>query len=272
MHSIYHFFKNINDKRRYLKLAESFKYFPFDASLFSFVNTTAFPNMIIRLNRSNSVFTGGELIELKDSRSYTIPSFDSTIPTGKKKIEKIINSNIKKQAQEKDENIYSLADRNVFYLVRGRKNGNVKTCLIHGSFFETVETDTLVTQSFSEYLNEVDDINISRKLKLCLLELFENTKVRKPNIKNASVKLHFIPEAEVKAEGNILNPKKYPEIKDNTLNFVLPCHNDEEERNNLRKAKIVFGKSGLGQFSIFKIKHHFNGYFFVFQTSLGDNV
>ncbi len=77
---------------------------------------------------------------------------------------------------------------------------------------------------------------------------------------------------EVKAEGNILNSKKYPEIEDNTLNFVLPCHNDEEERNNLRKAEIVFGKSGLKQFSILKIKHHFNGYFHVFQTDLGSRT
>jgi len=266
MYSIYHFFKNISDKKRHLKLAESFKYFPFDTSLFSFVNRTAFPDMIIRLNKDNTIFTGGELIELKDSRSYTIPSFDSTIPTGKKKIEKIINSNSKKQAQEKNENIYSLANRDVFYLIKGRENGNVKTCVVHGSFFETVETNTLVTQSFHEYLNEIDDININRKLKLCLLELFENAKVRKPNINNFSVKLHFIPEAEVKAEGNILNPKKYPEIKDNTLNFVLPCHNENEEREILKKAEIVFGKSGLKQFNIFKIKHHFNGYFFVLQT------
>lgn len=71
---------------------------------------------------------------------------------------------------------------------------------------------------------------------------------------------------EVKAEGNILNSKKYPEIKDNTLNFVLSCHNDEEEKNILRKAEIVFGKSGLKQFKIFKIKHHFNGNFLVLQT------
>ncbi len=170
MFSIYHFFKNISDKKRHLKLTESFKYFPFDTSLFSFVNRTVFPDMIIRLNKDNTVFTGGELIELKDSRSYTILSFNSTIPTGKKKIEKIINSNIKKQIQEKNENIYSLAERDVFYLIRGRKNGNVKTCLVHGSFFETIKVNDLISQSFYEYLNKIDDININRKLKFVLLE------------------------------------------------------------------------------------------------------
>jgi len=43
---------------------------------------------------------------------------------------------------------------------------------------------------------------------------------------------------------------------------------DEEENSNLKKAEIVFGKSGLKQFNIFKIKHYFNGYFLVLQTSL----
>lgn len=268
MYSIYHFFKNIKDERQYLKTTESFKHFPFNISLFSFISRDAFPNMIIRKNKDNTVFTGGELIELKDSRSYTIPPIDSTIPTGKKKIEKIINSNIKKQIQDKGEDINSLAERDVFYLIRGRKNGNVKTCLVHGSFLETVKVNDLIAQSFCEYLNEIDDINMNRKLKLCLLELFKNPKVRKPNINNASVKLRFIPRAEVKAEGNILNLKKYPEIKDNTLNFVLPCHNENEEKEIIKKAESIFSKTELKQFIIFKIKHHFNGYFLVLQTSL----
>jgi len=73
---------------------------------------------------------------------------------------------------------------------------------------------------------------------------------------------------EVKAEGNLLNSKKYPEIKDNTLNFILSCHNEDEEKEGLRKAEIVFGKSGLTRFNIFKIKHHFNGNFLILQTTI----
>jgi len=73
---------------------------------------------------------------------------------------------------------------------------------------------------------------------------------------------------EVKAEGNILNTSNYPGIKDNTLNFVLPCHNDEEDKDNLRKAAMLLGKSGLKKFKVFKIKHHFNDYFLVLQISI----
>src|SRR3990167_6242354 len=85
------------------------------------------------------------------------------------------------------------------------------------------------------------------------------SKVR--NVDKASVKLRF----RIKTEGNILNPKKYPEIKDDTLNFILPCHNENEEKEILNKAKLVFDP---GQFNIFKIKHHFNGFFLVLQTSI----
>lgn len=73
---------------------------------------------------------------------------------------------------------------------------------------------------------------------------------------------------EVKVEGNILNTKKYPEIKDDTLNLVLPCHNETQERDTRKKLEEVFLKKELQDFSIFKIKHHFNGYFLVLQTEL----
>jgi len=68
------------------------------------------------------------------------------------------------------------------------------------------------------------------------------SKVR--NVEKASVKLRFRILTEVKAEGNILNSIKYPAIKDNTMNFIVPMH--------------------------IKIKHLLNGYFTVFQISLPD--
>jgi len=71
-----------------------------------------------------------------------------------------------------------------------------------------------------------------------------------------------------KAEGDILNSEKYPEIEDNTLNFILPCHNEKEKEKTLRKVKEVCRKTAFKKFSIFKIKHHFNGYFLVIQTNL----
>ena len=73
---------------------------------------------------------------------------------------------------------------------------------------------------------------------------------------------------EVKAEGNILNSKKYPEIKDDTLNFVLPCHDKGQECKLIKKLEKVFLPAELHNFIIFTIKHHFNGYFLVLQIEL----
>jgi hypothetical protein len=107
-------------------------------------------------------------------------------------------------------------------------------------------------------------------LKETLLSVFSQQQnfSRVRSVEKASVKLRFRIMTEVKSEGNILNLNKYPEIKDDTLNFVLPCYNGSEEKELMNKAKIVFNNTGFQQFVIFKIKHHFNGHFLVFQIPL----
>ncbi len=276
MYSIYHFFKSLIESKRHFLTEYKLEDFPFNENLLSCRNKGTFPDMAIRLNTNREVFTGGELIELKDSNSYTVSSFNSTIPSGKKEITKIITSetsNIKQQMENNGEDIYSLPIRDVFYLVRGKKNRNVKVCLVYGSFFETICIEDLISQSFLQVLEErlrdrgeSFDEDVKKKLLTILSEQQSFSKVR--DVKKASVKLRFRVMTEVKAEGNILNPKKYPEIKDNTLNFVLPCHNENEEKEIIKKAESIFNKTELKQFIIFKIKHHFNGYFLVLQTSL----
>jgi hypothetical protein len=87
-------------------------------------------------------------------------------------------------------------------------------------------------------------------------------------VDRASVKLRFRIMTEVKAEGNILDSEKYPEIKDNTLNLVMPCHDETQEADTRAKIASVFNASERKQFRIFKMKHHFNGWFLVFQTAL----
>lgn len=276
MYSIYHFFKKLVFFKKSFATIDKLENFSYPKNLMSCVNVGIFPDMAIRVNRDKSIFTGGELIELKDSKTYTISSFNSTIPTGKKEISKVIisdNSNIKSQMLKAGNSIYSVPIRDVFYLVRGRKKFTFKVCLIHGSFFETIKVDELIRESFSqileERLNESGE-KISDGLKSQLLNIFsqqENfSKVR--NVNKASVTLRFRIMTEVKKEGNILNSKKYPQIKDNTINFILPCSNDNEEAKILQKMDLVFGKKYINIFDIFKIKHILNGFFICFQISL----
>lgn len=278
MYSIYHFFKSlVLQKNRFIKVTKLAD-FPFDTSLLSCQNKGQFPDLAIKLSSNNSLFTGGELIELKDSDSYTVSSFNSTIPTGYKEIEKVIkgeNSIIRRQMEDAGNNIYSLPIREVFYLVRGKnkKKASQKIALIHGSFFETIQTKDLISLSFSQVLNErlaESNLKITPKFKELLTSMFSEqknfSKVR--NVDKASVKLRFRIMTEVKAEGNILNKKKYPEILDNTLNFVLPYHSETDKEIALQKMAEVFTKKEIKSFNSFKLKHHFNGYFLVFQIKI----
>ncbi len=92
------------------------------------------------------------------------------------------------------------------------------------------------------------------------------SKVR--TINKASIKLRFRIMTEVKAEGNILNSKKYPEISDNTINLVTPYHTEKDKEIAIRKMSIVFGNEQLNNFKLLKLRHIFNGYFLVFQKDL----
>jgi hypothetical protein len=278
MHSIYHFFKDLVLKKDLFKQIAQLEDFPFDIQLLSCQNAGQFPDLAIRLCTPNDLFTGGELIELKDSDSYTVSSFNSTIPTGKKAIEKVIkseNSVIKQQMEQVGDAIFSLEEREVYYLIRGKQKKKVaqKIALIHGSFFETIQSNELIRQSFSQVLHErllESGLSMTPEIKELLTTMFSEqanfSKVR--TVHKASVKLRFRIMTEVKAEGNILNDKKYPEILDNTLNLVLPYHQETDRTNALRRMAAVFTESELSEFEEIKLKHHFNGYFTVFQAKL----
>ncbi len=276
MQSIYHFFKSLVKKKESFLRIGKLQDFPFDGSLLSCRNIGVFPDMAIKINKDNKLFTGGELIELKDSVSYSVSSFNSTIPTRKKNISKIVSSEkgiIYKQMEDAGNDIYSLPIRDVFYLVRGRKKQHVKVCLVSGAFFETISIENLISSSFQQVLEDNlkgSNVKINQNIKDLFQKLFseqENfSKVR--TVKKASVKLRFRIMTEVMAEGNLLNSKKYPEILDDSLNLLLPVYSNEEEKDAVSKFNMVFSEKERTKFKIFKIKHHFNGNFLVFQTPI----
>lgn len=271
MHSIFHFWRYLIYGKNGFFQIRNLDEFLFDASMLSCENKGVFPDLAIRLNRDRSIFTGGELIKLKDSKSYAVSSFNSTIPTGKKNIRKVIpseNSTTFLQMRKAGDDVFSLEERDVYYLVRGRKAGHQKICLVHGSFFETIEVKELIRQSFAQVLDEkLADSNISdedrERLASVFLEQEDFSRVR--NVDKASVKLRFRIMTEVKPEGNILNPRQYPEIGDNTLNFITPYHNKDEKEDIFRKMETV---TSVKNFKVFDLKHPLNGWFVVFQIGL----
>jgi hypothetical protein len=278
--SIYHFFVDLCQKKGEFTSQNPLDTFPFDKEMLSCINEGKFPDLAIKLNHSDSIFSGGELIELKDSKIYSVASFNSTIPTGEKDVQKLIEGGeniIRTRMQEAGDDILSLPIRQVFYLIRGRNAPNVKVCLAHGKFFETIPVPTLISESFGqaleERLNELGT-SLSPSLKQKLLDLFseQETFSRTRNIENASVRLRFRVMTEVKAGGNILNQNQYPQIDDNTLNFAAPCHTEEEQKLHIDRMKVAFERRNVSnlfsQIEIFTVQHHFNGPFLIFQTNL----
>ena len=137
--------------------------------------------------------------------------------------------------------------------------------------------DELIRNAFSQVFAErleYGKLEMEEALQQLLMDVFSDqesfSKVR--DVENASVKLRFRIMTEAKAEGNILNASRYPEISDNTLNLIIPCHSPEieaQERDRLRKASSITEVEAL---RVFKIKHPFNGEFLVFQTDIAAPV
>ena len=276
MYSIYHFFAHLCRNRKCLRTAEKLGDFPFDRELLSCENKNTFPDMAIRINPGKKP-PGGELIELKDSRtSYRIASFNSTIPTGRKLIASITSGKtnvVRQRMEDADEDIYSLEERDVYYLVRGKRADKTKVCLVHGSFFETVPVDELIRSSFGQVLLEGLADNLEQT-SAELSEVMDNVSLsqshfsKSRNVKDASVKLRFRVMTEAENEGNILNPQLYPEIEDNTLSLVAPGDSPAAIESVQRYLQQALSQSELAQGKQFTIKHPFNGKFFVLSYAL----
>lgn len=277
-YSIYHFFAHLIRNKALLVSAEKLEDdFPFDTELLSCKNSGKFPDLAIRVNSTGDpLYTGGELVEIKESKAYKISSFNSTIPTGKKDIQSIVSGEsnvIREQMLAHGDDIDSLPIRDVFYLVRGRHKHDTKICLIHGSFFETIPVQDLISGSFEQVLEErleATGLDISDELRQTLLTIFseQSSFSRTRDVDKASVKLRFRVMTEIKAQGNILSSTQYPHIGDNTLNLLLPCDSDANEEQIKLRTRTAMSTVEYNALKVFRIKHLFNGDFLVFQISL----
>ena len=275
VYSIYHFFAHLYRNRNRLEWVPKLDDFPFDVELLSYKGRGKFPDFAIRVNPDGNP-PGGELLEVKDSKSYSVPSFNSTIPTGKKSVDELIRgrrSVIREQMEAAGDDIYSLWEREVYYLLRGKSKGKTKICLVHGSFFETVRVEQLIQQAFGQVLDErleEEEYEISAELHDLMLRIFstQDSFSRVRHVDNATVKMRFRIMTEVKKEGNIFNSRIYPAIKDNTLNFIIPDHPADVIALRKRYLRQSLSKSEIERGKQFTITHPFNGDFFVLSYAL----
>lgn len=184
-------------------------------------SSAQFPDFMFKVRKQDDKLGCGSLLELKDSASGSIASFNSTLPTKHKSLEEIdiingtnlvsrITSIIDGElALNKD---YRTIQRKNFYLIRTFKDSDerVKISLVDGSFFETVPKEHLIYHMFSNILQshlEKKDIKISPELlneiSKSLSYITDQTIIAASQaIDKASVRPRLRIMAEVHSEGN----------------------------------------------------------------------
>lgn len=241
--SIYHFFKFLVENSDAVKSSSNLEKLNFDKEGFvSSKSAGVFPDLAIKINVDDDVFTGGELIEFKGSQSMNISSFNSTIPTGIKKISEIIESpSIKTQMERAGNHIESLPYRDVYYLISGNKDGKNKVVLVHGNFFETIPVNRLIQEAFLKIMKDANpNMDYNELEKLSDLHIKQSMFSQVRCIDEASVKIRFRIMTEAESNANILNSNIYPQIKDDTLNLCIPYSTIEEKMSIIKKFKFVF--------------------------------
>ena len=260
LNSIHHLYADIVESKKNLTKDVKLVDFPFERSSFEYFHPNGFPNIILKQNVSDDLFQGGEVLSIVERKKYHPLKLNPPIPSSyvNPKILNIKNSSL---------NFLRSSKRSLFYLLRGKNsaNGKNKVCLISGAFFETVPArEVLVRTLFPDR-----HISFTQGEMDLLEKLFTKPLSFHPN---SGLKVDLKMSVDVVPQGNILNPAKYPEIGDNTLNFVVPIDTKEDDRLHRKRMETAFHErkawSLFSQLEVFTIKHHFNGPFLVFQTSL----
>jgi len=239
-----------------------------------------FPDFLFKVKKPGEKYIDGSLIELKDSKSGSIASFNSTIPTKYKSLEEIdvINGSnlVSRIANVMDGNVavaehYFKFERRCFYLVRTYKESKkVKVSIVDGAFFETIPKQHLFYQMFLNVLRahlKKEKIEISpdilKKVEKTLSHITDQTIIASSQIvEGASVRPRLRIMAEVHPEGNP-HSTFYPEITENSFNLILQSSPQVKELEKELSTRIP-------NIAIFSILHKRNGEHRVFQFRQGE--
>ena len=235
-----------------------------------------FPDFIFKTRKHDDKLICGSLLELKDSKSGSIASFNSTIPTKCKNLEEIDVINGKNLVSRiasiidgdlSSENAYRTFERRCFYLVRTHadREDNVKLSVVDGSFFETVPKEHLIYQMFLNILHDhlekkeikipPDTLNQIEKALSCVTD--QSIIAASQIIEKASVRPRLRIMAEVHSEGNP-HSNFYPEISERSINLIIEASSCDE-----KVAKVISQK--IPDLKIFTIDHKRNGKHITFQ-------
>jgi len=238
-----------------------------------------FPDFMLRARKDADKLICGSLLELKDSKSGSIASFNSTLPTKSKNLDEldIINGKnlVSRIASIMDEVLsiegdYNTFNRRCFYLIRtyAERDEKVKISIVDGSFFETLPKERLIHQMFLNVLCahlEQKEIEILPgtliEIEEALSCITDQTIIAGSQvIEKASIRPRLRIMAEVHTEGNP-HSNFYPEIQERSVNFIIAaplCEKEVVERIS----------RDIPEIAVFTIQHRRNGDHVVFQLDL----
>ena len=275
MYTINHFFAYLVHARGRLQFVPNLTDFPFPSEPLSYQNRSGFPSLALRMNPRGDP-PGGEVIGLKDSASYSIPAFSSHIPTGMISIASLELRKAKalcNAAQAAGEDAHALPNREVYYLIRGRRSIYTKICLVHGSFFAILDEEQVVSHALSQVLLECVEAGeepiYPEQLDLLSIALAREILSREyRSVENASVAFRVEVDTNVISKGNVLDSEFYPAIRDDTISIVVPYDKGERFREGRRQLRSAFTEAEWQAGRKMVIHHPFNGPFFVLSYAL----
>ncbi len=234
-----------------------------------------FPDFLFKLQKHHGELKCGCLLELKDSRSGNIASFNSTLPTKYKSLEEIdiVNGSnlVSRIASIKDEELteeedYHTHQRKCFYLVRTHADSKrMKISVVDGAFFETVPKEHLIYQMFLNVLHthlEKKDVALTpealKQIEEALSYVTDQTIIASSQvIEKASVRPRLRIMAEVHSEGNP-HSSFYPEISEGSFNLILQATPSAKRLEKELRSKMP-------EIKVFSIHHKRNGEHTVFE-------
>jgi hypothetical protein len=187
-----------------------------------------FPDFVLAADEQQT-FGNGALLELKDTRSKTLASFNSTIPTRHKsldEVQEIMGSRAISAAAALGDfplsvaSDYLTADRPCFYLLRTCAAMPESVCisLVEGSFFETLPKGELLARTWDQLLEAAGMPPAERSHVVESLARLDQTEIAKSrSIAEASVRPRLRLMAEVVPSAN---PHNYDEIVARSVNLI----------------------------------------------------
>lgn len=136
------------ERRGYFVQDNKLEDFAFPRNMIAAESRSGFPDFVLKTNPGGPL-TGGEFIELKDTKSYQIASFNSTLPSAAKPVSSL-TQNLKDQLLEAGEDIDAVPQRDVWGIKRATSSPLAKTILVGGAFFETVPVNKVLADAFEQ--------------------------------------------------------------------------------------------------------------------------